>query len=465
MTLFTAICLVVANMVGTGVFTSLGFQVGDLPSGFVILLLWALGGVCALCGALCYAELAAALPCSGGEYHFIGRSLHPALGFLAGWLSATVGFSVPIALAAMALGEYASNSLWPGSGAVWTLPGVGFAIAPHQAVALGAVALATFVHSRGVAAGSRFQNIATLVKLALILIVIIAGFAMANAQQVGFLPGPGDGELIAKPAFAVSLVYVMYSYSGWNAATYITGELRCPARDVPIALLCGTAIVTVVYLALNAVFLRSTPMSALEGHTDVGLVAGTYIFGETGGRIVGGCICLGLIASISAMTWVGPRVAAAMGEDLKALAWLSKTSAAGAPGNALLVQFCIVVALLLTSVFSRVLVYIQFALTLSAALAVAGLIVLRVRQPDLPRPFRVPLYPATPLVFLAISGWMLWHIARDKPVESLAGLATIAGGMVLYGLSPKKQVEEIGIGEASSAPMAEDHQIERRNDV
>ena len=441
--LFAATCLVVANMVGTGVFTSLGFQVGDLPSGFVIMALWLLGGICALAGALCYAELAAALPRSGGEYHLITRTLHPVPGFLAGWLSATVGFAAPIALAAMALGKYFVGLVHPEPGGI--VVGVTFLsqwVPPlplETVVALSAAALLTLVHLRGVRIGELFQSGVTAFNLTLIFAVIVAGFLLSEVQPVHFTPSPGDGALMLKPAFAISLVYVMYAYTGWNAAIYIVGEIRHPARNVPRALLYGTLLVTVLYLGLNAVFLRSTSMGELTGKVEVGLLAGTHIFGPTGGRIIGGFICLGLVASVSAMTWVGPRVSATMGEDYTALRWLGKKSRAGVPVNALLSQFVIVAVLIVSSTFDKVLVYVQFALTLFSALAVIGMMVLRWRQPNLTRPFRVPLYPITPLVFLAVSGWMLWHVVRDKPAESFYGLLTIAAGLLIYFLSPKNQ--------------------------
>lgn len=423
-------------MIGTGVFTSLGFQVGDLPSGFVICLLWAIGGVCALTGALCYAELAAALPRSGGEYHLLGRTLHPALGFLAGWLSATVGFAAPIALAAMALGKY-----FTGIVGHWE-PTKFFGMAleqPATTAALVAVTLVTVVHLRGIRFGAIFQDSATLFKLALIVTVLISGLIFGHAQPVSFAPGPDAGKLVTSQAFAISLIYVMYAYSGWNAATYIVGEIRDPARNVPRALLIGTSIVTVLYVGLNAVFLYTTPMESLRGHVEVGLIAGQAIFGPTGGRIVGAFICLGLIASISAMTWIGPRVSATMGEDLAALRWLAPKAPGGTPQVALLVQYLIVATLIVTSTFEAVLVYIQFGLTLFSALTVVALMVLRMREPGLARPFRVPLYPLTPLIFLSISVWMLWHIVKDKPTQSIAGLATLAVGLLLFFFSPKSR--------------------------
>lgn len=430
-------------MVGTGVFTSLGFQVGGVPSGFAILMLWLIGGVSALCGALCYGELAAALPRSGGEYHLIGRTIHPAAGFLAGWLSATIGFAAPIALAAMALAKYAAG-IFPALNEIhfqpWARAGTGPAVRLFEGpeiVALLVVGLVTLIHLRGLRLGALFQNGATLLKLALISFLVIAGFLAGGSQPIRFLPAAADAGLFISAPFAISLVYVMYAYSGWNASTYIVGEIRDPARNVPRSLIFGTGFVALLYLGLNAIFLRTTPVEAMRGKVEVGLIAGEFIFGPVGGKIIGGFICLGLIASISAMTWIGPRVTATMGADLVALRWLAIKESATVPTVALLVQLLLVGVLIVTSTFEKVLVYVQFGLTLFSFLTVIGLIVLRVRQPELPRPFRVPAYPLPPLVFLAISGWMLWHVFARKPAESLAGLATLGAGLLIYFLSPK----------------------------
>lgn len=424
----TATCIVVSNMIGTGVFTSLHFQVGPLPSGFAILMLWLVGGVCALCGALAYGELAAALPRSGGEYHFLSKAFHPAVGFLAGWLSATVGFAAPIAAAAMAFGKYFADML----------PG-----ASPLVLSLSVCVLMTLVHLRGTGLGAAFQNAATVLKVALILVFIVAGAFVKPVPGVSFAPHPGAMDLIVSPPFAFSLVFVMYAYSGWNAATYIVGEVRNPARNVPLAITLGTFIVVALYLALNATFLRVAPMSELgaDGKFEVGYTAATHIFGEGGGRIMAGLICLGLIASISAMTWIGPRVSMTMGEDHRVLAPLARKTSAGVPALAMWLQLAFVAALLLTATFDQIINYVQFSLTLCSMLAVIGVFVLRARQPDLPRPYRTWGYPVTPLIFLAISTWMLVFTWQQHRNESLAGLGTLLLGLVIYFVSPRTKPE------------------------
>ena len=422
--LLTATCIVIANMVGTGIFTSLGFQVGDLPSGFSIVALWVVGGICAMCGALSYAELGAALPRSGGEYNFLREIYHPSLGFLAGWISGTVGFSAPVAIAAMPFGTYLAEIIPGTDPLLW---------------GLAVVWITTFVLLLDVRLGSAFQIGSTLLKVGLIVVIIVAGFAVIGAQPVSFLPAKGDGALIVSAPFAVSLFWVMYAYSGWNASTYITSELRDPARNIPLSVGLGTLLVMALYVGLNAAFMRTTPIAEMVGKQHVALIAGVHIFGPAGGRIVTLFICLGLISTVSAMMWIGPRVTVAMGEDLRWLKLLGHRNRRGIPVNAILTQFVIVNVMLLTATFAAVVNYVQFSLTLCSALTVLGVFVLRWRRPELPRPYKVWGYPLTPLSFLAISTWMLVNLLQSESTRgpSLLGLATTLLGLVIYFLSPK----------------------------
>jgi APA family basic amino acid/polyamine antiporter len=421
--LLTATCLVIANMIGTGIFTSLGFQVSDLSSGFAITALWAIGGVCALCGALSYAELGAALPRSGGEYHFLREIYHPAVGFMAGWISATVGFAAPVAIAAIPFGTYLAG-VWPALNPLY--------------LSIAVVAVTTVILLSDFRLGSGFQNVSTLLKVALILVIVTAGFYVRKTQSITFLPVPADRALIVSTPFAVSLYWVMYAYSGWNASTYIMGEVRQPTRAIPLSLGIGTLVVAGLYLGINTAFLRTTPISEMAGKQEVGLIAGRHIFGATGGNVMAVFIALGLISAVSAMMWIGPRVTVTMGEDLRALSWLAQRNRRGIPVRATLVQFAIVNLLILVTTFQKVVNYVQFSLTLFSALTVLGVFVLRWRRPDLPRPYRTWGYPVTPLIFLVVSGWMLWHMLANASTRaaSLWGLATAALGLVVYYLSP-----------------------------
>jgi APA family basic amino acid/polyamine antiporter len=419
----TATAIAIADMIGIGVFTSLGFQVKEIPTGFSLLMLWVVGGVTALCGALSYAELAAALPRSGGEYNFLSRIYHPAVGFLAGWVSATVGFAAPTALAAMAFGIY-FEGVFPG--------------APPLALGLALAWIVALVHLAGIRRGSTFQNVSTAIKVVLIVAFIVAGFTIGSPQPISFAPSARDLDHLLGAPFAISLVFVMYSYSGWNAATYIINEVRDPQKSLPISLFVATLIVLVLYVALNAVFLYTTPIQSMAGQLDVGLIAGKWIFGDAGGRIVGALICIGLISSVSAMMWIGPRVTMTMGEDISALRFFARTTKTGVPRAAILLQLAVSTLLLLTQSFEAVLDFIQFSLTACSFLAVLGVIVLRREQPLLPRPYRVWAYPITPVLFLMVTAFMMYYLITQRPMQSLAGLLMMLAGFLIYAISLRR---------------------------
>ena len=418
--MLTATAIVVADMVGVGVFTSLGFQVQGIPSGFSLLLLWIVGGAVALCGVFSYGELAAMFPRSSGEYNFLRQAYHPALGFLAGWLSATVGFAAPVALAAMAFGEY-GKAIIPG--------------ASPLVLGIGVVWIVSLVGLRGIRQSSAFQMVWTVLKVALILAFLLAGFALAKPQPISFAPSQAEISHVISAPFAISLVFVMYSYSGWNAATYIVGEMRDPQRSLPRSLLVGTSIVIALYVALNALFLYATPLNELAGQIDVAVIAGKHMFGDLGGRIVGALICLGLVSSISAMMWIGPRVTTTMGEDIPMLRIFARRSASGVPTNAIFFQLVVATLMLLTQSFEAVLEFIQFSLLACSFLAVLGVIKLRITRPDLPRPYRAWGYPVTPIVFLTVTAFMMYYLMTQRPVQSFIGVLMMASGLAVYYLS------------------------------
>jgi basic amino acid/polyamine antiporter, APA family len=425
--LSTATAVVAANMIGTGVFTSLGFQLMSLDTGFAILALWLVGGIAALCGALSYGELSGAMPRSGGEYYLLSRVYHPVVGFLSGWVSVVVGFSAPIAAAAMAMGQYLAR----------VLVETGIIAAGSKAftvtfVAVAGVTAVSIVHLFEVKVVSRFQVAFTTLKISLILMLIVSGFALAKAQPITFLPSGAALDSVFTSAFAVSLVYVMYAYSGWNAAIYVASDVKQPGRYLPLSLVFGTLIVILLYAPLNAVFLYSAPVDQLKGQLDVGYIAANHIFGATGGVIMGLLISIGLVSAISSMVWAGPRVTQVMGEDVRILRVLSRKNANGVPHVSLALQYLLVVGLVVTSTFDAIVNYIGFILSLSAFLTVAGVFVLRATEPNLPRPYRVWGYPATPLIFLAVTGWMMFFVVKQRPMVLVAGAATLAVGLVVY---------------------------------
>ncbi len=413
-----AVALVVANMVGTGVFTSLGYQLDAVPSAFPILLLWGLGGLLSFCGALCYAELVCMMPRSGGEYHLLREAYHPLAGFLAGWVSLVAGFAAPIALAAMAFGRYLAR--------------LGVPVDPRL-LAAGAVVLVTLAMLGSTARVGKLLGWLTLLKVGLIVAFIFgAVFAGGATVPVTLLPKAGDLELVLSGGFATSLVYVMYAYTGWNGAAYVAGELREPQRSVPLALLGGTALVTVLYLGLNAAFLARAPWATLRSEPEVALAAARAIFGETGGRWMGGMIAFGLLSMLTGLTWAGSRVHQRLGQDLARLAFLARENRQGSPVGAVLVQGALALLLLFSGTFDVVLNYVEALLLLSSLLAVAAVVWLRWRWPEKTRPFRVPLYPVPPLLFSAATLYMLWFLGRARAGELLWGAITLALGALLF---------------------------------
>lgn len=425
----TAIAVIVANMVGTGVFTSLGFQLLDIQSGFVILMLWLVGGITALCGALSYAELGAMFPRSGGEYNFLNEIYHPLAGFVSGWVSATIGFAAPTALAAITFGKY-FTSVFPQFSSIY--------------LACGLIIILTLVHATSRKNSGSLQSIFTLLKIILILVFCILCFAMVDTPQtINFLPIEGDKELLFSGAFAVSLIYVNYAFSGWNAATYLSNELDEPSKNLPLILGIGTGLVLILYLALNFIFLYVAPVDSLKGQLEVGYIAAQSVFGPSGAAIMGVSLSLLLISTVSAMIIAAPRVLQMIGEDFSVFKFLGKTNKNSIPANAIYIQSAISLVFILTGTFESILIYSGFTMGLNTFLAVLGLFILRIRKPELARPYKTWGYPITPIIFLSLTGWTLVYLLIDKPNESLLGLLTVAVGVLVYFLTEKMSVNKI----------------------
>ncbi len=413
----TAAALVVASMVGTGVFTTTGFLVRDLGSNPAILLCWVLGGVTALAGALAYAELTTIMPGNGGEYLILSRVYHPALGFVAGWTGAIVGFAAPIAAAAIAFSKYL-GAVFPG------LPTGGAGVALLVGV--------TVIHVVHVKAGGRFQDVFTIGKGLLIVVFIVAGLIAVETSHLADPPTQSMIDATLTSKFAAGLIYVAFAYSGWNAAAYIAGEVEDPARNLPRALFAGAAIVTVLYVALNVVFLSAAPAEALAGKVEVAHVASVHLFGEAAARVLSAIIALGLVSTVGAMVLTGARIYEAMGTDYPKLAWLARRSKVGGPVNALSVQCVLAIAMIGTASFDQLLSYTGFTLTIGTALGVGGVVVYRRRAPDVPRPYKTWGYPVMPLMYVALALWMTIGMLYEQPIIALSGLATVAAGLVVY---------------------------------
>jgi basic amino acid/polyamine antiporter, APA family len=406
--------IVVANMVGMGVFTTLGLQLENLKSTWTILLLWTLGGIFSLFGAFSYAEIGTRLPRSGGEYHFLSKIFHPFLGYLSGWVSLTVGFAASISLSAMAMGAYIGK----------------FTVLDGKWIALGAILLISLIHSFDVHRSSFFQNLFTLLKVALIAMLIVFGLLIDPGENA--LEWSGDWQLeLWKPSFAVALVYVIYAYSGWNAAAYIVDEIRAPSRNLPVALIGGTLLVTVLFILLQLSFLNQASLQQLSGKVEVGQVVAEEMFGARGGQLISFMIAFLLVAGISAMIWVGPRVTRAMAEDYEIWQFFARDNQWGVPVRAIWLQSTISVFMVVTSSFEQVLLYSGFILHLFTTITVAGLFVLRAQQ-GAGAAYKSPGYPWVQIIYLVFSVWILIFLLYDRPFESLMGLVNLALGAVSY---------------------------------
>ncbi|UCE85698.1 MAG: amino acid permease [Deltaproteobacteria bacterium] len=419
---FTAACVLVSNAVGSGIFTTTGFLSRDLGDPRLILLLWGLGGVLALAGAMSYSELGAALPRVGGEYVYLRRTFGPLCGFMSGWTSFTIGFSAAIAAAAVSFGHYLLE-LVP-EGAPRPAP---------AALALLLVWILTGIHALGVERGGSFQRFITVLKIGGIGLLVAAGFAFgqgrwANVATASAVVEPGLG------AGAVGLIFVLYSFSGWNAAGYIAGEIREPGRNLPRAMVGGTLFISALYLAVNLVYFYALPVDALarEPVLPVAEKAAAALFGTTAAQVVVGVLCVSIAGAISSMIWAGPRVYWAMAEDGVAPALLGRTSRSHAPVHAIALQSLWITVLIVSGTFEQLVVYSGVALALFSALAVGSVIALRRREPDLPRPYRVAFYPWLPLLYIAASLLIAGYATLERPRESLLSIATVLVGIPFY---------------------------------
>jgi APA family basic amino acid/polyamine antiporter len=428
----SAAAIVVANMIGAGIFTTTGFQAAALGDPVTIYALWIVGGVLALCGALAYAELGAALPQAGGEYVYLREAYGGAFAFMSALVSLTAGFSAPIAAALKSLVRYASHF----APALADDPALVGGLTVNDALAVALVWALVAVHTRRIGAGIAFNDGVTVFKVVGIL-AILGGAAFF---------GSGDGAALVRPsetltppsgaplfaAFGTSLVFVMFCYSGWNSAAYLAGEIRDPARTLPRALLLGTATVVLLYLGLNLVYFYGAGVDGLAGSVEVGLVASRGLFGPAGVTATTVVLMVSLLASASAMTLAGPRVYYAAGRDWPPLAFLARTRGeAGVPAVALVTQGLVTSVVIVAGRVDQIQQYAGFTLSLFGSLAVASVVVLRWRRPDLARPFRAWGYPLTPLLFVSVSLWMMYWAFQGRPAESSLGLATVAvGGLV-----------------------------------
>lgn len=411
----TAAAIVVSNMIGTGIFTTLGFQLSDITNTCSIFLLWSIGGVLALFGAFCYAELGSHFKGNGGDFIYLKETYHPVFGYLISWISLIIGFSSPVALAALAMSKYLSVFDYSF--------GNGFAIA---AIFLVAIALSFSLKTSG-----RFHNFFTFIKIAFIVVLVILGVGISDSPQIGNslnFSNSWQNEIML-PAFATSLVFVTYSYTGWNSASYIAGEIKDVQKNLPKSLIIGTVFVTVSYILVNYIMLKHAPVNQLAGKEDVMGEAAVNMLGPAFGKIVNIFIALQLIATISGYLWVGSRLTQAFAKHTSIWKPLSGGNEKGIPVRAIFAHAVIAAIIILTGSFKEIFVYTAFILQLFASLAISTVFFLKKKDRKI---FKSNAFHIFPAVFLLFSMYILYFTFIHNPKESLIGLGIIAVGIILY---------------------------------
>ena len=409
----TAAALVISNMIGTGVFTSLGYQISDLKNTTSILLLWSIGGILALMGAFIYSELASKFKQSGGDYIYSSRTFHPLFGYLSSWISLFVGFSAPISLAALAMGKYLNI--------------FGFDLGKEFAIAM--ILIVAIFQSFSLNLSSKFQNIFTILKVVFIIFLIAIGFYYTPEVQPNAIlfDSSWKGELLL-PAFATSLVYVTFAYTGWNSASYIVEEINQPKKNLPKALFIGVIFVTISYVLLNYVFLKHASATALSGQENVANISFANLLGNNV-KWVSCFIALQLIATISGYLWIGSRLTQATARENKLWSFMAKENKNRIPVRAIWVHTAISILLIFSGDFEVIFTYTSFVLQILATLAVCTAFF--IKQDELTI-IKSKFFYVLPALFLAFSLYICYFVLMQKPKESLFGLGIIALGIILF---------------------------------
>ena len=434
---FSATALVISNMVGMGIFASTGFMAGQLGNARLILLCWLAGALFALCGALSYSELGINFPSSGGEYVYLTRAFGPTWGFMTGWVSFFAGFSAPIAAAALAFADYvgyffpafkqANAQFTVGSGAF------SFTLGGAQLLASALIVGFTILNCLGVGRTAKVQNALTGTKLIVIVAFIFLGFAAGSGDWSHFSqPAVRTSTLSIPVQFMITLFWVMVSYSGWNAATYVAEELKSPERTLPLALATGTALVTALFLGLNLLFIYSTPLESMKGVVAIGSLSASNLFGPQVAGAFAALMAISITSTVNAEVTIGPRVYYAMAKNR---AFFQAAAAVHpkwhTPVGAIIAQGICSMLMTLTP-FPQLIIYIGFSLTFFSVMSVASVFVFRRTrgwQRLRPLSFAFPLIPGA---YILVGAAMIVYGVIWQPKASVSAAATIAAGAAVY---------------------------------
>jgi APA family basic amino acid/polyamine antiporter len=437
--LVSATALVVSNMIGTGIFTGTGFLAAQLGSTDLILWIYALGGVCAFLGAMCYAELGINFPSSGGEYVYLTKAFGPVWGFMTGWASFFAGFSAPIAAAALAFSAYLGHffpSLQP-------TDETGIRFGGAQVIACVLVGLFTALNIFGVQRTATVQNFLTGLKVTVLLAFIVLGFTIGDGHAANFsLTATRDVNTPLVEQFAISLVWVYVAYSGWNAATYVAEELHRPSKTLPWALGIGTVLVTALYLALNLVFIYAAPLQEMKNVEAVGSFAASHMFGPVGSGIFAGLMALSLMSTVNAMVTIGPRVYFAMARNGAFPAVAAKVHPKFHTPVAAIVAQAVCTMLMTLTPFPQLVLYIGMTLNVFTVMSVLSIFFFRKRTGWQKLPAVSFLYPLFPVLFAVVGIWLTYQGIVLKPWIALATFLTLLTGAAVYHFKLRQRVPE-----------------------
>jgi APA family basic amino acid/polyamine antiporter len=435
--LFSGVMLIAGDMIGTGIFISTGVIAETLPSPGGILLVWLLGGLLALAGALSCAELSASLPYAGGDYIYIREAYGKLMGFLSGWSSFLVTFSGAIAFLAVSLNGFTAFffPVLRSETVLFSLPIplLPITVTAGTIFAMGVVLVLSGLHCLGVRQGTMTQNVLTILKIGALLGIIVFGVLFGQGETAHFSPLFDWQKVGGFSVFAAAFIPVIFAYSGWNALTYIAGEVKQPEKNLPRALLFGVLIVTALYLAVNAVYIYAVPVTEMQGAMRVSEVATTALFGYQTSAWITAIITISILGALNVVTMIGPRIYYAMAQDgvlFKGLGRVHPTF--GTPAAAIVLQAAWACLLILTNTWGTLFTYVSVVITLFSAFTVGSVIVLRYKRPELARPYKLWGYPIVPLLFVLIHLWIVWGAVREKPFESLVGVGIVAIGIPIY---------------------------------
>ncbi len=449
--LFPLTNIVIANMIGAGIFTTSGLLMAGLHDPLLMIGLWLVGGVLAFCGALSYGQLGAAIPQAGGEYVFLSRLYHPLLGFLSGWVSFFAGFSAPIAASAIGFSEYLTRAF-----PALLKPGI-FAPAVEAVIIkkfLAVLVIITFVlvHSRGIETGSTVQNYLTLLKVALIAGLVFSGFLIGKGSFAHLGQGKDFAFNIGGwKTIGLSLVWIMFAYSGWNASAYIGSEIKNPARNLPRSLAVGTGIVILLYLCLNLFYIYGASPQEMEGVIPVAGTAARNLFGVTWESMLSLLISFALFSSLSAYIILGPRVYYSMARDGYFFRFAGRVHPKyGVPRGSIFLQGIIAAVMVMFGTYDQILTYMGFSLGIFPILAVFRVFKLRrnlrgvtarsfkLKKSD----YRMPGFPVIPIIYILVSTAILALSFFERPVESVIALFMALIGVPMFLVFKKRAASQ-----------------------